>query len=131
MSGAKQQLNLSPEAQAIIAGFLDRDTNDDEVMAPEEVWAEVRAMFPPIVYHRALDDEGLIGGEPRDGAGGISDTAALDQLAAFMWPTGDPDSEDAPGGADVAEFAGKVLAATGRATGHNPGEFVGEDGEIR
>jgi len=127
---AKQQLNLTPEAQAIIAGFLDRDTDSDEVMAPEETWAEVRAMFPPIVYHRALDDEGQIGGEPSDDAGGVSDTAALDQLAAFMWPTGDPHSDDCPGGADVAEFAGRVLGATGRAAGHKPGEFT-VDGEIR
>jgi hypothetical protein len=56
----KDQLALSPQAQALLAGFLCEDVDNEQVVASDAVWAEVRAMFPPIVYHRRVDEEGQI-----------------------------------------------------------------------
>ncbi|HEY3435505.1 MAG TPA: hypothetical protein VGK41_07605 [Solirubrobacterales bacterium] len=63
----RQALALTPQAQAVIAGMLDpsvreleQETGEGQVFAGDDVWAEVRAMFPPIVYRRRLNDEGQI-----------------------------------------------------------------------
>ena len=58
----RQGLALTPQAQALIAGLLadEDDVPSDDVFARDEVWAEVRAMFPPIIYRRRLNDEGQI-----------------------------------------------------------------------
>ncbi len=77
---------------------------------------------------RARFDRVAAAARPVDG--GVPDDAALDQLFKFMFPTGDQHDEGGPSGADVAQFAARLLAATGRLPGEKPSDFV-VDGEVR
>ncbi len=57
----RQTLALSPQAQAIIAGYVCEEIDTESITVVDDAfWSEVRAMFPPIVYHRCTDDEGQI-----------------------------------------------------------------------
>jgi hypothetical protein len=59
--------NLSPQAEAIIAGMLDpkvraeeEETGESQVFAPQEFWDELSEAFPPEKFYDRLNPEGQI-----------------------------------------------------------------------